>query len=62
MGEALPGSKVKMSLTEFQAHMEGKRTIIASLSVRSIFGCKIWTKRKMEVGEKILSKKASGMN
>lgn len=50
MGEALPGSKVKMSLTEFQAHMEGKRTIIANLSVRSIFGCKIWTKRKMEVG------------
>lgn len=62
MGEALPGSKVKMSLTEFQAHMEGKRTIIANLSVRSIFGCKIWTKRKMEVGEKFLSKKASGMN
>lgn len=62
MGEALPGSKVKMSLAEFQAHMEGKRTIIANLSVRSIFGCKIWTKGKIEVGEKLSSKKASGMN
>lgn len=62
MGEALPRSKVKMSLAEFQAHMEGNRNIIANLSVRSIFGCKIWTKGKMEVGGKISSKKPSGMN
>lgn len=38
MGEALPGSRVKVSHAKVQAHAEENKSIVANPSVGNIFG------------------------